>query len=57
MSDLEGVLLFAGIPLAVVGVIFALVFWTSEKPSREPLSKPVMDREAELEPIHTEEPE
>ncbi|MEU4237417.1 hypothetical protein [Actinoplanes sp. NPDC026619] len=43
MSDLEGTLLFAGIPLAVVAVIFALVFMTTEKPSKEPIVKPIMD--------------
>jgi hypothetical protein len=43
VTDLEGVLLFAGIPLAVAALIFALVFLTNEKPSREPLVKPVMD--------------
>ena len=43
MTDLEGVLLFAGIPLAVAALIFALVFLTTEKPSREPITKPVMD--------------
>jgi len=43
VSDLEGTLLFAGIPLAVVAAVFALVFLTSEKPSKEPIVKPVMD--------------
>ncbi|GIF20027.1 hypothetical protein BJ973_002067 [Actinoplanes tereljensis] len=42
MTDLEGALLFAGIPLAIAALIFALVFLTNEKPSREPLVKPVM---------------
>ncbi|MFF5081311.1 hypothetical protein ACFY36_30055 [Actinoplanes sp. NPDC000266] len=46
MTDLEGILLFAGIPLAVVGLIFALVFLTSAKPSREPITKPVMDEDS-----------
>ena len=36
--------MFAGIPLAGVGVIFAVVFGTTPKPSREPISRPVMDR-------------
>ncbi|MEV4344615.1 hypothetical protein AB0J83_09080 [Actinoplanes sp. NPDC049596] len=46
MNDLEGVLLFAGIPLAIVAIVFGLVFWTSAKPSREPITKPVMDEDA-----------
>ena len=43
MTDLVGVLLFAGIPLAVVAAVFALVFMTNKKPSRDPITKPVMD--------------
>ncbi|MFD0523127.1 hypothetical protein [Paractinoplanes durhamensis] len=43
MNDLEGALLFAGVPLAVLGLVFAIVFRTSDKPSREPITKPVMD--------------
>ncbi|GIM96830.1 hypothetical protein [Paractinoplanes toevensis] len=43
MTDLEGALLFAGIPLAVAALVFGFVFLTNEKPSREPLVKPVMD--------------
>lgn len=35
--------MFAGIPLAVVGLVFALVFMTTKKPSRDPVAKPVMD--------------
>lgn len=37
--------MFAGIPLAVVGLVFAIVFRTNEKPSREPIVKPVLDRD------------
>ena len=44
VSDLEGALLFAGIPLAVVALVFAVVFLTNEKPSREPIAKPVLDK-------------
>ena len=44
VTDLEGALLFAGIPLAIVAVVFVLVFVRTEKPSREPITKPVMDR-------------
>ncbi|GAA0484095.1 hypothetical protein Ade02nite_96000 [Paractinoplanes deccanensis] len=36
-------LLFAGIPLAVVALVFALVFLTTPKPSKEPITKPVQD--------------
>ncbi|GAA2656179.1 hypothetical protein Adu01nite_91720 [Paractinoplanes durhamensis] len=43
VNDLEGALLFAGVPLAVLGLVFAIVFRTSDKPSREPITKPVMD--------------
>jgi hypothetical protein len=42
VTDLEGVLLFAGVPLAVVALVFAFVFLRTEKPSREPITKPVM---------------
>jgi hypothetical protein len=43
VTDLEGALLFAGIPLAVAALVFALIFLTNDKPSREPIVKPVMD--------------
>ncbi|AGL17232.1 hypothetical protein L083_3722 [Actinoplanes sp. N902-109] len=43
MTDLEGVLVFAGVPLAVIAVVFALVFLTTKKPSREPITKPLLD--------------
>jgi hypothetical protein len=43
VTDLQGGLLFAGIPLAVAAVVFVLVFRTNEKPSREPIVKPIMD--------------
>jgi hypothetical protein len=43
VNDLEGTLLFAGIPLAVLAVVFVLVFRTTPKPSREPITKPIMD--------------
>lgn len=33
MNDLQGALLFAGIPLATVGVVWALVFGTTRKPA------------------------
>jgi hypothetical protein len=36
VTDLEGALVFAGIPLAVVGAIFAAVFATNDKPPRGP---------------------
>ncbi|SNY50132.1 hypothetical protein SAMN05421748_110231 [Paractinoplanes atraurantiacus] len=55
VTDLAGILLFAGIPLAVVGLIFGLVFLTSAKPSREPITKPVMDKDAEK-PVDSGEP-
>lgn len=35
MNTIEGVLVFAGIPLAVVGVVFAAVFGTAPKPPRD----------------------
>ncbi|WP_433306851.1 hypothetical protein ACQP2F_21905 [Actinoplanes sp. CA-030573] len=43
MNDVEGALLFAGIPLAVVAVVFVLVFLKTDKPSKEPITRPVMD--------------
>jgi hypothetical protein len=43
VNDLEGALLFAGIPLAVLAVVFVLVFRTTPKPIREPITKPIMD--------------
>lgn len=43
MSDLDGALVFAGIPLVVVAAVFALVFLTTAKPSREPITKPILD--------------
>ncbi len=36
VTDLEGALLFAGIPLVVVGAVFAAVFATNDKPPRGP---------------------
>jgi hypothetical protein len=33
VNDLQGALLFAGIPLATVGVVWALVFGTTRKPA------------------------
>jgi hypothetical protein len=36
VTELEGALVFAGIPLAVVGAIFAAVFATNDKPPRGP---------------------
>jgi hypothetical protein len=45
VTDLDGALLFAGIPLAIVGVVFALVFATSKKPSRDPITRAIMDDE------------
>jgi hypothetical protein len=45
VTDLEGTLLFAGIPLAIMAAVFALVFATGDKPSRDPITKPVMDRD------------
>lgn len=33
VNDLQGALLFAGIPLATVGIVWALVFGTSSKPA------------------------
>jgi len=47
VNGLEGALLFAGIPLAVVALVFVLVFLTSPKPSKEPISKPVMDKDGD----------
>jgi hypothetical protein len=43
VTDLEGTLLFAGVPLGVVALVFALVFLRNAKPSREPIVKPTMD--------------
>lgn len=43
VTDLEGTLLFAGVPLGVVALVFILVFLRSAKPSRDPVVKPVMD--------------
>ncbi|MFG1988389.1 hypothetical protein ACGFJ7_00210 [Actinoplanes sp. NPDC048988] len=57
MTDLEGILLFAGIPLAIVALIFAVVFMTSAKPSREPITGPVMDRNADEPPTKPVLPE
>ena len=51
MSDLVGVLLFAGIPLAVVALVFAIVFRTSPKPPRDPIVKPVMDDDGTDSPV------
>ena len=50
MGAVEGVLLFAGIPLAVAAAVVVLVFRTSAKPSREPITKPVMDDDAGSQP-------
>lgn len=33
VNDLQGALLFAGIPIATVGIVWALVFGTSSKPA------------------------
>jgi hypothetical protein len=43
VTDLDGALLFAGVPLAVVALVFAFVFLTNDKPSREPITKPILD--------------
>ena len=43
MTDLEGTLLFAGVPLGIVALVFTLVFLRSAKPSRDPIVKPIMD--------------
>jgi hypothetical protein len=42
VTDLEGTLVFAGVPLAVVALVFALVFLTTKKSSREPITKPLL---------------
>jgi len=35
VNTIEGVLVFAGIPLAVVGIVFGAVFGTTPKPPRD----------------------
>ncbi|MFI6073675.1 hypothetical protein ACIA5C_19065 [Actinoplanes sp. NPDC051343] len=39
MTTIEGALVFAGIPLAVVGVVFGAVFSTTPKPPRDESKK------------------
>ncbi|MCU7729228.1 hypothetical protein ODJ79_36405 [Actinoplanes sp. KI2] len=39
MNTIEGVLVFAGIPLAVVGIVFGAVFSTTPKPPRDESTK------------------
>lgn len=39
MNTIEGVLVFAGIPLAVVGIVFGAVFGTTPKPPRDESKK------------------
>ena len=39
MNTIEGVLVFAGIPLAVVGIVFGAVFGATPKPPRDESKK------------------
>jgi hypothetical protein len=39
VTTIEGALVFAGIPLAVVGVVFGAVFSTTAKPPRDESKK------------------
>jgi hypothetical protein len=39
VTTIEGALVFAGIPLAVVGVVFGAVFSTTPKPPRDESKK------------------
>jgi hypothetical protein len=39
VNTIEGVLVFAGIPLAVVGIVFGAVFSTTPKPPRDESKK------------------
>jgi hypothetical protein len=39
VNTIEGALVFAGIPLAVVGVVFGAVFSTTAKPPRDESKK------------------
>jgi hypothetical protein len=39
VTTIEGALIFAGIPLAVVGVVFGAVFGTTPKPPRDESKK------------------
>lgn len=39
MNTIEGALVFAGIPLAVVGIVFGAVFSTTPKPPRDESKK------------------
>jgi hypothetical protein len=39
VNTLEGALVFAGIPLAVVGIVFGVVFSTTPKPPRDESKK------------------
>jgi hypothetical protein len=39
VTTIEGALAFAGIPLAVVGVVFGAIFSTTAKPPRGPSRK------------------
>jgi hypothetical protein len=41
VNTIEGVLVFAGIPLAVVGVVFGAVFSTTAKPPRDESKKKI----------------
>jgi hypothetical protein len=39
VTTLEGALVFAGIPLAVVGIVFGSVFSTTPKPPEDEVAK------------------
>jgi hypothetical protein len=41
VNTIEGALVFAGIPLAVVGVVFGAVFSTTPKPPRDESKKKI----------------